>query len=57
MDKQTNDLETTTATGDAGPTAAESALKAKRKRWLGLVAIGFTVIGIVYGAYWSIHLR
>jgi membrane fusion protein (multidrug efflux system) len=57
MDKQTNDLETTNTAVDAGPTAAESALKAKRKRWLALVIGGLAAIGIAYAAYWSIHLR
>ena len=52
MDERTNELETpnnTTAT--AGPDAAESALKVKRKRWLGIVVGGFVAIGIAYAAY------
>lgn len=58
MDERTNELETpNNTTADAGADAAESALKVKRKRWLGLVVGGFVAIGFAYAAYWAIHLR
>jgi membrane fusion protein (multidrug efflux system) len=56
MDEQINELETTSTAIDAGSAAAESALKAKRRRWLALIVGGLAAIGIAY-AYWSIHLR
>src|SRR5256886_2311768 len=39
------------------PPEDAAALKAKRKRWLIIVAGGFAGIGIAYGAYWALALR
>src|SRR5947207_8492811 len=39
------------------PPEDAAALKARRKRWLAIVAGGFAVIGIAYGAYWALALR
>src|SRR6266513_6404690 len=39
------------------PPEDATALKARRKRWLAIVAGGFAVIGIAYGAYWALALR
>jgi membrane fusion protein, multidrug efflux system len=34
-----------------------ASMRAKRKRWLTIVVLGFLAIGIAYGAYWAIALR
>jgi len=39
------------------PPENAAGLKAKRKRWLIIVAGAFAVIGIAYGAYWALALR
>ena len=58
MDKQTSDIETgnTAATGEVSVNP-QAALKARRKRWLGIVIGAFAAVGIGYAAYWAVHLR
>src|SRR5262245_18262498 len=52
MDKQTNTQEA----GQQTTTVADG-MKTQRKRWLAIAIGGFALIGIVYAAWWAIHLR
>ena len=59
-DSSTRTAEDTAARSTMDPAAADDgavALKAKRKRWLVMVAGAFAVAGIAYGMYWGIELR
>jgi membrane fusion protein (multidrug efflux system) len=50
-------MENGTQEQQTSTTTTADAMKAKRKRWLGIVIGGFAVIGIAYAAYWGTHLR
>jgi membrane fusion protein, multidrug efflux system len=57
-DKQTtSNASPATASPTTAPVRDDAAQKAKRRRWLGIAAAAFVVVGIAYGAYWALVLR